>query len=149
MADDDNVTDQDSVDDLLAQAEAEAPSADAAAAPVDEAVEAGLEQVADAAADVGDAALQVPSTAATNIDFILDVPLAVTVEVGRSRMTIQDLLQLGQGSVIELEKLAGEPLDIFVNEQRVAIGEAVIINEKFGVRLREIISPEERLARLK
>ena len=109
----------------------------------------GLEQIADAADGVAEAveaaaAMRAPKT----VDFIKDVTLAVTIEVGRSRMTIQDLLQLGQGSVVELEKLAGAPLDIFINGKRVAIGEAVIVNEKFGVRLKEIISPEERLAGL-
>lgn len=79
------------------------------------------------------------------LDFLLDVTLQVTVEVGRARMTIQDLLQLGQGSVMELEKLAGEPLDIFINGKQVARGEAVIVNEKFGVRLTDIISPEDRM----
>jgi flagellar motor switch protein FliN/FliY len=75
----------------------------------------------------------------------MDVALQVTVEVGRARMTIQDLLQLGQGSVVELEKLAGEPLDIYINGKSVARGEAVIVNEKFGVRLTDIISPEDRI----
>ena len=74
--------------------------------------------------------------------------LQVTVEVGRTRMTIQDLLQLGQGSVVELEKLAGEPLDIYINGKQVARGEAVIVNEKFGVRLTDIISPEDRIETL-
>ncbi len=78
-------------------------------------------------------------------DFLLDVTLQVTVEVGRCRMTIQDLLQLGQGSVIELTKLAGEPLDIFINERPIARGEAVIVNEKFGVRITDIISQQERI----
>jgi flagellar motor switch protein FliN/FliY len=80
-----------------------------------------------------------------NLEFILDVALQVTVEVGRTRMTIQDLLRLGQGSVVELEKLAGEPLDIFINGKAVARGEAVIVNDKFGVRLTDIISPEDRI----
>ncbi len=80
-----------------------------------------------------------------NLDFLLDVTLQVTVEVGRCRMTIQDLLQLGQGSVIELTKLAGEPLDIFINERPIARGEAVIVNEKFGVRITDIISQQERI----
>lgn len=83
------------------------------------------------------------------LEFLLDVALQVTVEVGRARMSIQDLLQLGQGSVIELEKLAGEPLDIFLNGKQVARGEAVIVNEKFGVRLTDIISPEDRVETLK
>ncbi|MCB0344653.1 MAG: flagellar motor switch protein FliN [Bdellovibrionales bacterium] len=80
-----------------------------------------------------------------NLDFLLDVALQVSVEVGRCRMSIQDLLQLGQGSVIELTKLAGEPLDIFINERPIARGEAVIVNEKFGVRITDIISQQERI----
>jgi flagellar motor switch protein FliN/FliY len=116
-------------------------------------IEQGLEGVAQAAADVA-AAVDVAATAAATptkkqtgrtLDFILDVALQVTVEVGRTRMTIHDLLQLGQGSVVELEKLAGEPLDIFINGKAVARGEAVIVNEKFGVRLTDIISPEDRI----
>lgn len=83
-----------------------------------------------------------------NLDFLLDVTLQVSVEVGRNRMTIQDLLQLGQGSVIELSKLAGEPLDIFINERLIARGEAVIVNEKFGVRITDIISTADRIASL-
>ena len=113
-----------------------------------ESIEEDLEAVAAAAEGVAEAAGG--TTAASpakpqNLDFILDVTLMVTVEVGRARMTIQDLLQLGQGSVVELEKLAGEPLDIYVNGKHVARGEAVIVNEKFGVRLTDIISPEDRV----
>jgi len=83
-----------------------------------------------------------------NIEFILDIPLQVTAELGRSKMVINDLLQLGQGSVIELAKLAGEPLDVFVNGKLVARGEAVVVNEKFGIRLTDIISPAERIKQL-
>ena len=83
-----------------------------------------------------------------SIDLIMDVALHVTVEVGRARMTIQDLLQLGQGSVLELAKLAGESLDIYVNGKPMAKGEAVIVNEKFGVRLTEIVSQEDRIESL-
>ena len=108
-------------------------------------VKAGLEGVAAAAGSVADAASAAGLRPTQTLDFILDVTLNVTVEVGRSRMTIQDLLQLGQGSVIELSKLAGEPLDIYVNGKPVARGEAVIVNEKFGVRLTDIISPEDRV----
>lgn len=110
-----------------------------------EAVE-GLEKVAEAASGVANAAKQAQGgKQGQTLDFILDVTLQVTVEVGRARMTIQDLLQLGQGSVVELEKLAGEPLDIYINGKQVARGEAVIVNEKFGVRLTDIISPEDRV----
>lgn len=108
-------------------------------------VSSGLEGIADAAGRVASAATDAAQKKSQTLDFILDVTLQVTVEVGRSRMTIQDLLQLGQGSVVELEKLAGEPLDIYINGKQVARGEAVIVNEKFGVRLTDIISPEDRI----
>lgn len=83
-----------------------------------------------------------------DLDFLLDIPLEVTVELGRATMLINDLLQLGQGSVIELNKLAGEPLEILVNQRLVARGEAVVINEKFGVRITDIITPTERVKQL-
>ncbi len=85
---------------------------------------------------------------ARNIEFILDIPLEVTVELGRTSMLINDLLQLGQGSVIELNKLAGEPLEILVNKKLIARGEVVVVNEKFGVRLTDIVSPIERVKSL-
>ena len=115
---------------------------------VDNEVEQGLEEVAQAAADVAAAAAATATPKrqyGRTLEFIMDVALQVTVEVGRARMTIQDLLQLGQGSVVELEKLAGEPLDIYINGKSVARDEAVIVNEKFGVRLTDIISPEDRI----
>lgn len=84
-----------------------------------------------------------------NIDFILDVPLKVNVELGRTKVLIKELLQLGQGSVLELDKLAGEPLEILVNGKVIARGECVVVNEKFGVRLTDIISPIERIETLK
>jgi flagellar motor switch protein FliN/FliY len=84
-----------------------------------------------------------------NLDLILDIPLKVTVELGRTRMLVSDLLNLGQGSVIELAKLAGEPMEVLVNDKLVARGEAVVVNEKFGVRLTDIISPSERVEQLK
>jgi flagellar motor switch protein FliN/FliY len=83
------------------------------------------------------------------LDMLLDVPLEVNVELGRTRMTIQDLLQLGPGSVIELDKVAGEALDILVNGRLVARGEAVVVNDKFGVRITDIVSPQERIQRLR
>jgi len=84
-----------------------------------------------------------------NMEFILDIPLTLTVELGRNRLLISELLQLGQGSVIELTKLAGEPMDIFVNQRLIARGEVVVVNEKFGVRLTDVVSPAERVNRLK
>jgi len=86
---------------------------------------------------------------ARRLDMLLDVPLQVSVELGRTRMTIHDLLALGPGSVIELDKVAGEPLDILINDRLVARGEAVVVNDKFGVRITDIVSPQERIARLR
>jgi flagellar motor switch protein FliN/FliY len=83
-----------------------------------------------------------------NLEFILDIPLQVTVELGRTKLLVKDILQLNQGAVIELSKLAGEPLDIFVNSKLVARGEAVVVNEKFGVRLVDIVSPNERVEKI-
>jgi flagellar motor switch protein FliN len=83
------------------------------------------------------------------MDFILDIPLTLNVELGRSQLLISELLQLGQGSVIELTKLAGEPMDVFVNQRLVARGEVVVVNEKFGVRLTDIVSAVERVNKLR
>jgi flagellar motor switch protein FliN/FliY len=87
-------------------------------------------------------------TGKRDLDFILDIPLDVSAELGRTRLLINELLQLGQGSVVELNKLAGEPLEVYVNGKIVARGEAVVINEKFGIRLTDIISPMERVKQL-
>lgn len=76
----------------------------------------------------------------SKLKMILDVPLKVTVELGRTKMLVNDLLQLGQGSVIELDKIAGEPMEILINEKLVAMGEVVVVNEKFGVRLTDVVS---------
>jgi len=84
-----------------------------------------------------------------NIDFILDIPLEITVELGRTKMLINDLLKLGQGSVIELSKLAGETLEVLANQRLIARGEVVVMNEKYGIRLTEIVSPAERIERLR
>ncbi len=96
--------------------------------------------------DMGEATASTGET--KSLDLILDIPLTVTVELGRSKMLINDLLQLGQGSVIELTKLVGEPLEVLVNQKLVARGEVVVVNEKFGVRLTDIVSPMERVQSL-
>ena len=83
-----------------------------------------------------------------DLDFILDIPLELSVELGKTKMLVNDLLQLGQGSIVELNKLAGEPLEIYINRKLVARGEVVVVNEKFGVRLTDIISPLERVRSL-
>ena len=82
------------------------------------------------------------------LDLILDIPLKVSVELGRTKLLVNDLLQLGQGSVIELTKLAGDPLEVLVNDKLVARGEVVVVNEKFGIRLTDIVSPLERIEKL-
>ncbi len=84
-----------------------------------------------------------------NLNLILDIPLKVTVELGRTKMAVSELLNLTQGSVLELSKLAGEPMEVLVNGKLIARGEAVVVNEKFGVRLTDIISPSERIEQLK
>ena len=84
-----------------------------------------------------------------NLDFLLDVPLQVTVELGRCKITIAELLKLSKGSVLELNKVAGEALDFRVNDRLVARGEAIVINDRFGVRLTNVISPTERMEKLK
>lgn len=87
--------------------------------------------------------------ASLDMDFLMEIPLTVTVELGRGRMLISELLKLGQSSVIELTKFAGEPMDVFVNNRLIAKGEVVVVDEKFGVRLTDIVSHAERLDKLK
>lgn len=84
-----------------------------------------------------------------NLEMILDIPVTLSVEIGRTKIVVNDLLQLGEGSVVELEKFAGEPMEVFVNNRLIARGEAVVVNEKFGVRLTDIVSPLERINKLK
>jgi flagellar motor switch protein FliN/FliY len=84
-----------------------------------------------------------------NLDLILDVRLTLTLEVGRTRISVRNLLALTQGSVVELDKLAGEPLDVFVNGTLVAHGEVVVVNEKFGIRMLDVVSPEKRVESIK
>jgi len=84
-----------------------------------------------------------------NLDVILDVPVTISLEIGRTRISIRNLLQLNQGSVVELDRLAGEPLDVMVNGTLIAHGEVVVVNEKYGIRLTDVISPVERVKKLK
>jgi flagellar motor switch protein FliN/FliY len=83
-----------------------------------------------------------------NLDLILDLPVTVSIELGRTRLQVEDILRLGQGSVVELKKLAGEPLEILVQGRPIGKGEVVVMNEKYGIRLTDIISPVERIQRL-
>ena len=86
---------------------------------------------------------------AENIDFILDIPLEISVELGRTKMLVDELLKLAQGSVIELSKISGETLDILANQRLIAKGEVVVVNDQYGVRLTEIVSPFERVEKLR
>ncbi|MFW6055405.1 MAG: flagellar motor switch protein FliN [Thermodesulfobacteriota bacterium] len=99
--------------------------------------------------EAGQTDAQNQSAQTTGIDFLLDVPLQVTVEVGRAKMLIKDFLQMKEGGVIELDKMADEPLDLYVNSRLIARGEAVVVNEKFGLRLIDVVSTAERLEKLR
>jgi flagellar motor switch protein FliN/FliY len=88
-------------------------------------------------------------TQSTNVDLLLDIPLNVTIELGRSRLSIRKVLELGPGSIVELDRLAGEPVDLLVNDKVVARGEVVVVDEYFGIRVLSLISPEERIKQLR
>jgi flagellar motor switch protein FliN/FliY len=128
------------------------------AAAMAESEQAGSEQVGGADKNVTAAPLekfdghsQPPRSAEGNpdLDIILDIPVTISMEVGNTSIPIRNLLQLNQGSVIELDRLAGEPLDVLVNGTLIAHGEVVMVNEKFGIRLTDVVSPSERIKRLK
>ncbi len=131
---------QDDIDALLNQG----PTAAAPAAPA--APRAPLEDFASAPKSSGGAqqGLEGP-----NLDVILDIPVSISMEVGNTEISIRNLLQLNQGSVVELDRLAGEPLDVLVNGTLIAHGEVVVVNEKFGIRLTDVISPTERIKKLR
>ena len=118
------------------------PGAIMAAVGTEEAGEAGW------AGEGGGVAAGMDEAGPINIDLIMDLPLQVVVELGRTKMLINDLLQIGQGSVIELNKQVGEPLDILVNGKLVARGEVVVVRDKFGIRITDVISPIERIKQL-
>ncbi len=131
MANDDNVDQAAMADDWAA---AMAEQADADANPV-----AFSELTPDLGKGMG----------SPDLDVILDIPVSISMEVGRTSITIRNLLQLNQGSVIELDRLAGEPLDVLVNGTLIAHGEVVVVNEKFGIRMTDVISPAERIKKLR
>lgn len=124
---------------LAEQAEAEAKAKNA---PPPSAAKPG--QIFQSLSDLSNAAGENPH----GLDFIMDIPVQITVELGRTKMTIKDLLQLAQGSVIELNGMAGEPMDVLVNGCLIAQGEVVVVNDKFGIRLTNITSAAERIKKL-
>ncbi len=104
------------------------------------------------AAELGNLKADAPDPAASrelNLDVVLDIPVTLSMEVGRSRISIRNLLQLSQGSVVELDRATGEPLDVYVSGTLIAHGEVVVVNDKFGIRLTDVISPAERIRKLK
>lgn len=127
-------------------------SADEWSAPMEEQRGAGApaEEGADyAAADLEPLRDEPVSMQEANLESILDIPVTIAMEIGRTRINIRNLLQLNQGSVVELDRLAGEPLDVMVNGTLVAHGEVVVVNEKFGIRLTDVISAQDRIKKLK
>jgi len=116
-----------------------------------------LEESGDAESDVKNVELDELQDTSTSmspeelsrLDSILDIPVTISMEVGRSKINIRNLLQLNQGSVVELERIAGEPLDVLVNGTLIAHGEVVVVNDKFGIRLTDVISQTERIKKLK
>ncbi|MBA57463.1 MAG: flagellar motor switch protein FliN [Pseudomonadales bacterium] len=135
MTDEDKPVDDDALADewAAALAEQDAPEEDVQAAPLE---------------SLSDRAVPFSPENSPNMDVILDIPVTLSMEVGSTNISIRNLLQLNQGSVIELDRLAGEPLDVLVNGTLIAHGEVVVVNEKFGIRLTDVISPTERIKKL-
>ncbi len=114
---------------------------------------AAMEEQAVAEQDVAKVQAQTLNESMTDgevkLDVVLDIPVTIAMEIGRTRISIRNLLQLNQGSIVELDRLAGEPMDVLVNGTLVAHGEVVVVNEKFGIRLTDVISPADRIKNLK
>lgn len=138
---DETEVDQDAMSDDWAAAMAEA--GETGGAEQDTAQPAPMESLQEEVASVGEGEGEV------NLDVILDIPVTIAMEIGRTKINIRNLLQLNQGSVVELDRLAGEPLDVLVNGTLIAHGEVVVVNEKYGIRLTDVISPAERVKKLK
>lgn len=138
MSEEDENVDQDAMADDWAAAMEEQEEVDGPPSR-DEPEVAEMEELTDTEFSTGDGKL----------DVILDIPVTIAMEIGRTKISIRNLLQLNQGSVVELDRLAGEPMDVLVNNTLVAHGEVVVVNEKFGIRLTDVISPAERIKNLK
>lgn len=134
MSDEENTEEDPWAEALSEQADSEASDANAA-----ENKAANFDELTDSSTHGSD----------VNLDVVLDIPVNLSMEIGRTKISIRNLLQLNQGSVVELERLAGEPMDVLVNGTLIARGEVVVVNEKFGIRLTDIISPAERVKKLK
>ncbi len=149
MSETDNES-KEAMPDEWAEAMAEQETADAGSGS-QEGAEVGVAGSATESAKFQELTAEIPpgGGAEVNLDAILDVPVTISMEIGRTNINIRNLLQLNQGSVVELDRLAGEPMDVLVNGTLIAQGEVVVVNEKFGIRLTDIISPSDRVKRLK
>lgn len=127
----------------------EAPAAASEAAATQQAAPTVQASATSAADALFKPLIDSPNDAQADIDMIMDIPVQLTVELGRTRLTIRNILQLGQGSVVELDGLAGEPMDIFVNGYLIAQGEVVVVDEQYGIRVTDIITPADRINRLR
>ena len=150
MSDEDENVDQDAMADEWAAAMAEQDSTEQADIDAVLADQGGVEQPEAEAVPMEEFNSSAPpQEGAPDLDVILDIPVRISMEVGNTEINIRNLLQLNQGSVIELDRLAGEPLDVLVNGTLIAHGEVVVVNEKFGIRMTDVISPSERIKKLR
>ncbi|NOQ93330.1 MAG: flagellar motor switch protein FliN [Methylophaga sp.] len=152
MSEDTKQNDQDVADEWAAALEEAAPEAGAEEDPWAAALEeqATEEQATTAPiTQLDDDAKPPRQDIDIDLDMVLDIPVTISMEIGRTKINVRNLLQLSQGSVVELDRLAGEPMDVLVNETLIAHGEVVVVNDKFGIRLTDVISAEERVKKLK
>jgi len=153
MSEDTKQSDQDVADEWAAALEESAPEAGAEAE--EDPWAAALEEQADSEAEAApvtqldDDAKPPRHDIDIDLDMVLDIPVTISMEIGRTKINVRNLLQLSQGSVVELDRLAGEPMDVLVNETLIAHGEVVVVNDKFGIRLTDVISAEDRIKKLK
>jgi len=153
MSEETKQNDQDVADEWAAALEEAAPDADADAE--EDPWAAALEEQADSEASAApvtqldDDSKPPRQDSDINLDMVLDIPVTISMEIGRTKINVRNLLQLSQGSVVELDRLAGEPMDVLVNDTLIAHGEVVVVNDKFGIRLTDVISAEERVKKLK
>jgi len=151
MSEDTKQSDQDVADEWAAALEESAPEAGAEEDPWAAALEEQSDAEATAApiTQLDDDAKPARQDIDIDLDMVLDIPVTISMEIGRTKINVRNLLQLSQGSVVELDRLAGEPMDVLVNDTLIAHGEVVVVNDKFGIRLTDVISAEERIKKLK
>jgi len=151
MSEDTKQSDQDVADEWAAALEEAAPEAGAEEDPWAAALEEQADSEAEAApvTQLDDDSKPPRQDIDIDLDMVLDIPVTISMEIGRTKINVRNLLQLSQGSVVELDRLAGEPMDVLVNETLIAHGEVVVVNDKFGIRLTDVISAEERVKKLK